>query len=163
MVLLHTMREANEYDISREILREAGKNHYDQRSPLSARTKLGPAMIFNNVKGYANVRVLIGLLCSRKRVGLLLGAQSERLGFLLRDAVATPIPPITIKQSEAVCQQILHLASEPGFDIRKLMPAPTNTEEDAGPYFTMGLVHASDPETGQSDVTIHRLCVQGCG
>ena len=50
------------------------------------------------------------------------------------------------------------------FSIRRgaeLLPAPTNTELDAGPYFTMGLLRAEDPETGESDVTIHRLCVQG--
>lgn len=100
-------------------------------------TKLGPAMMFNKVKGYPDFRVLIGLLCSRKRVGLLLGADPAKLGFLLKDSVATPIPPVIIPQSEAVCQEVVHLATDPGFDIRTLLPAPTNTEEDAGPYFTM--------------------------
>ena len=33
----------------------------------------GPAMIFNQVKGHPDARVLIGLLSSRKRVGALLG------------------------------------------------------------------------------------------
>ena len=46
-------------------------------------------------------------------------------------------------------------------DLMKLLPAPTNTPLDAGPYFTMGLIRAEDPETGEADVTIHRLCVQG--
>jgi 4-hydroxy-3-polyprenylbenzoate decarboxylase len=124
-------------------------------------TKLGPAMLFNKVKGYPDVRVLIGLLCSRKRVGLLLGAEPAKLGFLLKDSVATPIAPVIIPQSRAVCQEVVHMATDPGFDIRTLLPAPTNTEEDAGPYFTMGMVYASDPETGESDVTIHRICVQG--
>ncbi len=54
----------------------------------------------------------------------------------------------------------MHLASEADFDILKLLPAPTNTEEDAGPYFTMGMCYAADPETGEHDITIHRLCVQ---
>ena len=55
---------------------------------------------------------------------------------------------------------MVHLASDDDFDLRKLLPAPTNTEEDAGPYITMGLCYASDPQTGESDITIHRLCVQ---
>ena len=55
----------------------------------------------------------------------------------------------------------MHLATEEGFDIRKLIPAPTNTEEDAGPYVTMGLCYGTDPETGDTDITIHRLCLQG--
>ncbi len=50
--------------------------------------------------------------------------------------------------------------SEEGFDIRKLIPAPTNTEEDAGPYITMDLCYASDPETKAWAITIHRLCLQ---
>lgn len=56
--------------------------------------------------------------------------------------------------------EVVHLASDDDFDLRKLLPAPTNTEEDAGPYITMGLCYASDPQTGESDITIHRLCVQ---
>ncbi|MDU6411436.1 MAG: UbiD family decarboxylase, partial [Yersiniaceae bacterium] len=32
-------------------------------------TKTGPAMMFNKVKGYDDVRVPIGLLASRRRVG----------------------------------------------------------------------------------------------
>lgn len=50
--------------------------------------------------------------------------------------------------------------TDEGFDIRKLIPAPTNTPEDAGPYVTLGMCYASDVETGESDVTIHRLCLQ---
>ncbi|MGO9466452.1 MAG: UbiD family decarboxylase domain-containing protein [Isosphaeraceae bacterium] len=39
----------------------------------------------------------------------------------------------------------------------KHVPAPTNTLLDAGPYFTLGIVRATDPETGKHDITIHRL------
>jgi 4-hydroxy-3-polyprenylbenzoate decarboxylase len=124
-------------------------------------TRIGPAMMFNKVKGYDDVRVLIGLLASRQRVGRLLGADPEKLGFLLKDSVNNPIPPVVIANDKAPCQEVVYRAGEPGFDVRKLLPAPTNTEEDAGPYFTMGMCYASDPETGESDVTIHRLCIQG--
>ncbi|MDU6411191.1 MAG: UbiD family decarboxylase, partial [Yersiniaceae bacterium] len=82
-------------------------------------------------------------------------------GFLLKDSVNNPIPPVVIANDKAPCQEVVYRAGEPGFDVRKLLPAPTNTEEDAGPYFTMGMCYASDPETGESDVTIHRLCIQG--
>lgn len=44
--------------------------------------------------------------------------------------------------------------------MRKFVPAPTNTLEDAGPYITLGMCYASNPETGESDVTIHRMCLQ---
>ena len=123
-------------------------------------TQEGPAMVFTNVKGHENARVAIGLLASRKRVGYLLNEKPENLGFLLNKAVENPIAPVVVDNAQAKCQEEVHYATEEGFDIRKLIPAPTNTEEDAGPYITMGLCYASDPETKESDITIHRLCLQ---
>lgn len=123
-------------------------------------TRKGPALMFNNVTGHEGARVLIGLLASRERVAHLLGEKSERLGFLLNEAVQNPVSPIVISNEQAVCQEVVHYASDEDFDIRKLLPAPTNTPEDAGPYITMGMCYASDPETGESDITIHRLCIQ---
>ncbi len=124
-------------------------------------TRTGPAMVFNKVKGYEDFRVLIGLLASRQRVARLLGVPKEKLAQLLRDSVHHAIAPVVIPSERAACQEVVHLASDEGFDIRTLLPAPTNTPEDAGPYFTLGMCYAADPETGEHDVTIHRLCVQG--
>ena len=123
-------------------------------------TKEGPAMIFNSIKGHPGARVAIGLLANRERVAKMLDADPRRLGFLLNDAVLNPIEPIEVSEDQAPCHEVVHLASEEGFDVRKLVPAPTNTPEDAGPYITLGLCYASDPETHVSDVTIHRLCLQ---
>lgn len=124
-------------------------------------TRIGPAMLFNTIKGYTDMRVLIGLLASRKRVARLLHSTPEKLAFLLRDAVSHPVPPVVIPPENAVCQEVVHLASDPDFSILNILPAPTNTPEDAGPYFTLGMCYAADPQTGEHDVTIHRLCVQG--
>ncbi|MCD8363788.1 MAG: UbiD family decarboxylase [Lachnospiraceae bacterium] len=123
-------------------------------------TKEGPAMVFNNVKGHPDARVAIGVLASRKRVGALLDCEPQKLGFLLKDSVSNPLPPVVIPNEQAKCQEIVHLATDPDFDVRKLVPAPTNTEEDAGPYITLGMCYATSPETGTSDVTIHRMCLQ---
>lgn len=123
-------------------------------------TKKGPAMTFENVKGHQGAKVVIGLLASRKRVGYLLNSKPEKLGFMMRDAVKNAIAPVVVDKAKAQCQEVVHLATDEGFDIRKLIPAPTNTPEDAGPYVTLGMCYASDVETGESDVTIHRLCLQ---
>lgn len=123
-------------------------------------TKTGPAMTFENVKGHPGAKVVIGLLASRKRVGYLLNSKPEKLGFMMRDAVKNAIAPVVVDKAKAQCQEVVHLATGEGFDIRKLIPAPTNTPEDAGPYVTLGMCYASDVETGESDVTIHRLCLQ---
>ncbi|MCD7098587.1 UbiD family decarboxylase [Stenotrophomonas sp. MMGLT7] len=124
-------------------------------------TQTGPAMMFNKVKGFDDVRVLIGLLASRQRVARMFGMDKEKLGFQMREAVKNAIAPVVIPKEKAVCQEVVHLASDPGFDLRTLLPAPKNTPEDAGPYFTLGMCYGADPETGEHDVTIHRLCVQG--
>ena len=123
-------------------------------------TKTGPAMTFENVKGHPGAKVVIGLLASRKRVGYLLNSKPEKLGFMMRDAVKNAIAPVVVDKAKAQCQEVVHLATDEGFDIRKLIPAPTNIPEDAGPYVTLGMCYASDVETGESDVTIHRLCLQ---
>lgn len=119
----------------------------------------GPAMLFHSVKGHPDAKVLIGLLASRERVGKLLDCPKEELGRLLCRCAQNPIAPV-VSEEPAPCQQIVHLASEPDFDLNKLVPAPTNTPLDAGPYITMGMCYATHPDTGLSDVTIHRLCIQ---
>ena len=123
-------------------------------------TQRGPAMIFNKVKGYDDMRVLIGLLSSRQRVARMFNTTSENITNYFREAVNHPINPIVVGKEKAVCQEVVHYATDPDFDILKILPAPTNTPEDAGPYFTLGMCYAKDPENGDSDVTIHRLCVQ---
>ncbi len=54
--------------------------------------------------------------------------------------------------------EVVHKATDPDFDLYKLVPAPTNTPVDAGPYITLGM--CTHPDTGVV-MTIHRLCIQG--
>jgi len=124
-------------------------------------TKLGPAMLFNNIKGHPGARVCIGMLADRRRVAMLLGTTVTRLAFRLCEALNHPVAPVTVEPGTAACQEIVHRATDAGFDLRTLVPAPTNTPDDAGPFITMGLCYGKDPENGEEDVTIHRLCVQG--
>lgn len=119
----------------------------------------GPAMLFNNIKNHKDAKVLIGLLASRERVATLLGCKKEELGKLLCEAALNPIQPIVSKE-KAPCQEVIHRAEDHDFDLYKFIPAPTNTPRDAGPYITMGMCYATHPDTGCSDVTIHRLCIQ---
>ena len=127
-------------------------------TPTVPPTRTGPAMLFERIKGYDGIQVIAGVLSNRERTALLMGSSSEGLPHLLLDALDNPIPPVRWSGKKSPCQEVVHRAP---LDIRELLPAPTNTELDAGPYFTMGLLRAEDPETGKADVTIHRLCVQG--
>lgn len=119
----------------------------------------GPAMIFHNVKGHPDAKVLIGLLASRERTARLLGCKKEELGKLLCEAALNPIEPV-VSTAAAPCQEIVHRAEDDDFDLFRLIPAPTNTPVDAGPYVTIGMCYATHPDTGLSDVTIHRMCIQ---
>jgi 4-hydroxy-3-polyprenylbenzoate decarboxylase len=126
-------------------------------TPVAPPTRVGPAMIFESIKGY-EMPVVTGVLGSRERAAHLLGTRPDRVAFELLDALNHPREPVFVGGENAPCQEVV---IRPPFDLRTLIPAPTNTPQDAGPYFNMGLVRAQDPETGEADVTIHRLCVQG--
>ena len=106
--------------------------HIGAGGTVARPTRIGPAMLFNKVKGHPGARVAIGVLSSRKRAALLLGTEPERLGWHLMDALQHLIQPAAIK-GIAPCQEAVHRADELGFDLRRLVPAPTNTPEDAGP------------------------------
>lgn len=123
-------------------------------------TRKGPAMMFENIKGYPGSRVLVGMMADRDRVAALLDCTSEDLARHMGHAVDHAIAPEVVA-GNVPCQEEVHLASDADFDLRRLLPAPTNTPQDAGPYFCLGLLLGSDPDSGHADVTIHRLCVQG--
>ncbi|WP_368251960.1 UbiD family decarboxylase [Enterococcus sp. 2201sp1_2201st1_B8_2201SCRN_220225] len=123
-------------------------------------TQEGPAVTFNNIKGFPNARVSIGTMASRKRVGEILHHDYRTLGKLLQHSVENPVKPIQVTKKDAPVQEVVHLATDSNFDIRTILPAPTNTQEDAGPYITMGVVLGSDPDKTMSDVTIHRMVLE---
>jgi 4-hydroxy-3-polyprenylbenzoate decarboxylase len=136
--------------------------HIGAGGTVARPTRVGPAMTFNTIKGFPGMRVHVGMMASRRRVSLLLGAPERELGRQMGQAVKRIIPPVVVSAEQAPCQEIVRRADEPDFDLRTLLPAPTNTDEDAGPFFCLGLALASDPDDPSiSDVTIHRLCIQG--
>jgi 4-hydroxy-3-polyprenylbenzoate decarboxylase len=123
-------------------------------------TQEGPAMMFNNVKGFNDTRVLIGLMASRKRVGLMFHRDYQTLGQFLNEAVTKPVWPTMVEEKEAPAHEVIHRATDEDFDIRKLVAAPTNTPRDAGPYITVGVVAGSSMDKSKSDVTIHRMVLE---
>lgn len=123
-------------------------------------TQEGPAMMFNNVTGFPGTRVLMGVMASRKRVGLMFHHDYQTLGQFLNDAVDAPVPPVEVSEADAPAHEVVHKATDPDFDIRKLVAAPTNTPQDAGPYITVGVVLGSNKDKTMSDVTIHRMVIE---
>jgi gallate decarboxylase subunit C len=126
-------------------------------TPTAPPTRIGPAMIFNKVKG-SDWRVVAGVLASRERTAMMMGSTRERLMFDLYGALGNTVPPVVVPAAQAPCQEVVVKAP---FDLRTYIPAIQSTAKDAGPFFNLGILRAEDPETGISDVTIHRMCVQG--
>ncbi len=126
-------------------------------TPVAPPTRIGPAVLFENLKGF-EMRAVAGVLASRLRTALLLGTTPDRLAFELLAALDRPIPPVVVPSGKAPCQDVV---LRPPFDIRRLVPATTSTESDAGAFLNMALLRAEDPETGESDVTFHRMCLIG--
>jgi len=123
-------------------------------------TQEGPAMMFNNVKGFPDTRVLMGLMASRRRVGKMFHHDYQTLGQFLNESVSNPIAPVTVAEADAPAHEVIHKATDADFDIRKLVAAPTNTPQDAGPYITVGVVFGSNMDKSKSDVTIHRMVLE---
>uniref|UniRef100_A0AAU2VU77 UbiD family decarboxylase n=1 Tax=Streptomyces sp. NBC_00008 TaxID=2903610 RepID=A0AAU2VU77_9ACTN len=127
-------------------------------TPAPPPTGPGPAVLFERVtpsSATAEARaVLMGLYGTRRRAAALLGAAPAQLPQLLLDAVASPVPPVRVRQGRAPVRNSL------APDLTAL-PVPVLTAEDAGPYLTLGSVLATDPETGVRNLSIHRMCVQG--
>ena len=108
-------------------------------------TQEGPAMMFNNVKGFPDTRVLTGLMASRRRVGKMFHHDYQTLGQYLNEAVSNPVAPETVAEADAPAHDVVYKATDEGFDIRKLVAAPTNTPQDAGPYITEEYEKANKP------------------
>ena len=77
---------------------------------VSRPTKLGPAMMFNDVEGYPGWRVLVGLMASRDRVGMLLDCPPRELTQKMGHALANPIAPVDVGPEKAACQEVVHLS-----------------------------------------------------
>jgi 2,5-furandicarboxylate decarboxylase 1 len=60
-----------------------------------------------------------------------------------------------VAKGEAPCQQVVHRDC----DVRAVLPVPTHSEHDNGPYITAGLVIARNPKTGVQNVSINRIQV----
>ncbi|MFR9724326.1 UbiD family decarboxylase domain-containing protein [Streptomyces sp. MS19] len=127
-------------------------------TPAPPPTGPGPAVLFERVApGVPDAEaraVLIGLYGTRRRAAALLGTTPAELPARLLDAVAAPVQPVRIRE-ERVPERV---ALPP--DLTAL-PVPVLTDEDAGPYLTLGAVLATNPETGVRNLSVHRMCVQG--
>ncbi|MFH1003806.1 MAG: UbiD family decarboxylase [Chloroflexota bacterium] len=115
----------------------------------------GPALLFENIRGFPGWRVAGGVYSSQKRFALALGLpmEADEEAILQRylecdqaevrpRMVATgPVKEIIIKGDDVDLTQL---------------PVPTYSELDAGPFLTAGVEFGKHPDTGVQNVAIHR-------
>lgn len=110
------------------------------------------AVFFPSPDGHA-IPVVSGFMSSRSWIAEAMGVSESDLLNAFRLGADNPLPCHLVQ--EAPCQEVVHQE----FDVRTLLPVPTHSEHDSGPYITAGLVIAKNPKTGIQNVSINRIQV----
>ncbi|MCX8125916.1 MAG: UbiD family decarboxylase, partial [Dehalococcoidia bacterium] len=119
----------------------------------------GPALLFENVKGFPHARVVGNLMARMETVAAMFGVSDHRkLKLRCLDAIKSPLPPVIV--NHAPCQQVVVAAED--VDVPKMLPIIKHTRDDAGRILGGGVVLFSDPELGKtSDITFRRMHFRG--
>ncbi len=121
--------------------------------PASNQTRDEEMVMYENCHGHS-IPVLMGLFGSRKRNQLMLTGKNESYHGVVFKGLGNRIAPEKI--DNPVCQDVV---INTDIDLLKNLPILTLTEQCAGPYITLGLVLARDPESGAFNASVHRFCV----
>jgi len=116
----------------------------------------GPAILFNNIKGYPNQRIVSSLFCRAERVAKALDvADPRKLKFRGLEGMKNPLPPKVVES--APCQEVV-VTKE--IDINAMMPVLRYTATDAGRIIGGGVVLISGADIGHC-ITYKRMNFRG--
>ncbi len=118
------------------------------------------AALFIRPGGHA-IPVVSGFMARREWIAEAMGVPQGELLARFSRAAAEPLPWREVDAGTAACQQVRHDFADGRADIRTLLPIPTHSEHDSGPYITAGLVIARNPVTGVQNVSINRIQLNG--
>jgi 4-hydroxy-3-polyprenylbenzoate decarboxylase len=137
----------------------------------------GPALLFENVKGYPGARVLMNQFGSERRMKLALETESlnaiaGRIEALLKPEMPTGLMdklkmlpmlaevgrffPKTINRKDAPCKEVIHTGAD--VDLTKI-PVLKTWPQDGGRFITLPLVMTRDPKTGKRNTGMYRMQV----
>jgi len=137
----------------------------------------GPALLFENVKGYKGARVLMNQFGSEKRMRMALEVDSleeiakriellmhpvapaglmDKLKMLPKLAEVGGFFPKTVSAKDAPCKEVVLREDE--VDLLKF-PVLTTWPEDGGPFITLPCVVTRDPKNGKRNVGMYRMQV----
>jgi 4-hydroxy-3-polyprenylbenzoate decarboxylase len=137
----------------------------------------GPALLFENVKGYPGARVLMNQFGSERRMKLALETESldaiaERIRTLLKPETPTSLIdklkmlpklaeiggffPKVVATKDAKCKEVILRGEE--VDLNKV-PVLKTWPLDGGPFITLPCVITRDPVSGKRNVGMYRMQV----
>jgi gallate decarboxylase subunit C len=132
------VKDTGSFRESIEVLKEHGrlleiKKEVDPNLEIAGIEKEldgGPAILFDNLKGYENSRVCGNITASRENVAKIFGVENEPKAMLEwgRNALLNPMPPVEVEK--APCQEVVVTDD---IDIMKTLPVLTHSERDVGP------------------------------
>ena len=106
------------------------------------------------------IPVVSGFVSKRGWIAEAMGVEQSGLLAAFRHAAEHPLPWREVASGEAPCQQVV-TPMDASKDLNAMLPIPTHSEHDNGPYITAGLVIARNPATGVQNVSINRIQVHG--
>lgn len=126
----------------KELLRVTGEvDPIYEISGIQKSLEEGPALLFENIKGYPGVRNLGNLFSRLDRAAKLFGvAEPRKLKFRCRDAIKNPIPPAIVEK--APCQEVVITKD---INVLATLPILKHTEFDGGRILGGGIILACPP------------------
>ena len=110
-------------------------------------------VVFDNIKDF-NIPVVTGLVGSREFFSEALNVPVADLASHFFKAQTNPVDCKVIDKSLAPVKEVIIKEVDLG-----RLPIPIHHEKDSGPYISAGVLVAKNPETGEKNVSIHRLQV----
>ncbi|MGA9584487.1 MAG: UbiD family decarboxylase [Terracidiphilus sp.] len=136
----------------------------------------GPALLFENVKGFPGHAVLINQFGSERRMAMALGVERldeiaerikglmnvkaptglfDKLKMLPQLGALTSAFPKTMLAKDAPCKEVI---LRDGFDLNAF-PILKCWPHDGGRFITLPCVHTKDPRTGKRNIGMYRMQV----
>jgi UbiD family decarboxylase len=114
----------------------------------------GPALLYESIRNYPGWRVAAGVFATRKLLALALSVSEDEMLDRYEELERKLIAPQLV--SSGAVQEVVETGD--AVDLGKL-PIAVHSELDAGPYITIGVQAAADPDTSQRNLSIHRMLV----
>ncbi len=116
----------------------------------------GPALLFENIKGYPNKRITSNIFSRRERIAKIFDVDDpKKLKFKYLEALRNGIPPKVVDNPP--CQENVITRN---IDVLNILPIIKHTEEDAGRILGGGNILLMGPDIG-SHVSFNRTHFQG--